>query len=437
MQQNFIVDANSNVLVETLVTITPITPPPVINLPPTANAGSDIAITLPQNTVTLSGRGSDPEGKAVSFQWTKFTGGTANILSPNSANTDVTSLTQGSYVFRLVVTDDTGQSTTDDVGVLVSAAPPPITPSKYEGYGCQATGGAGKPVLNVNSKSTFEAAIGSNRIIKFTANCSFNGRYEWNNISYLTVDGNGFDVTINNNNNGNGISMDSGCHHIILTGLRVINAGNDCINTAGDAHDIMIDHCSAYGGRDGNIDLTATSGKNVTAQWCIIGNGNSGWSGDTLVTTLGASIHHCLYAPAGSPGVQERCPFVHANYSPVGSPNCDFRNNVLVGWGRYATGVGYRATINVVNNYYATNKSGAIDTAADSNSPSVAFCAGNVQLGGANINSASNHAEWVVPDPYKITMQTAKDAANLVLAQVGLPTKNSYEQSLINSVVVQ
>lgn len=436
MEQNFLVTESSDVLVQTLVTITPIAPPPP-NLPPTANAGSDISITLPQNSVSLSGRGSDPEGRAVTFNWSEVTNSGASILSPHSANTDVIGLPQGNYTFRLAVVDDLGATKTDDVNVIVVAVVPPVTGAKYEGYGCQASGGTGKPVFNVNSKASFEAAIGSNRIIKFTSNCSFVGRYEWNNISYLTIDGGGFDVTIDNKNNGNGISFDNGCHHNILTGIRVINAGNDCINVVGNAHDIMIDHCSAYGGRDGNIDIAATTGKNVTAQWCFVGNGNSGWSGDTLVTSLGVSIHHCLYAPGGSPGVQERCPFVHANYSPVGSPNCDYRNNVIFDWGRYAVGVGYRATINVVNNYFASNKSGAIDTAADSNSPSVAFCAGNVQLGGANINSASNHAEWIVPDPYKITMQAAKDAAASVLAQVGTSIRNSYEQGIIDQIVIQ
>ena len=33
-----------------------------VNQPPVANAGPDITITLPTNTATLSGSGTDPDG---------------------------------------------------------------------------------------------------------------------------------------------------------------------------------------------------------------------------------------------------------------------------------------------------------------------------------------------------------------------------------------
>lgn len=249
----------------------------------------------------------------------------------------------------------------------------PTQPGKYEGFGSQAVGGS--QIVYVSNKSQFDAAISNpnGKIITFNASVTFSGRYEFTNKSYFTIDGGGFDVTIDNNNAGDGISIGQGSHHVVITRMRVIDAGNDCINVVDDAHDVLIDHCSAYGGRDGNIDIAAVGGKNITVQYCFIGGIQPGGSGSTLVTSQNVSIHHNLYAPSSVDvnsgmtlgNVQERCPYIHANYSPPGSPNCDFRNNLIYKWGRYASGIGYKATGNFVNNYYASNKSGAIDPGAD------------------------------------------------------------------------
>src|SRR5664279_1168537 len=69
--------------------ITGTTPIDTVNQPPTANAGTDITITLPIDFVSLIGRGSDPEGSAITFAWSQVAGPAANIFSPNSANTEV------------------------------------------------------------------------------------------------------------------------------------------------------------------------------------------------------------------------------------------------------------------------------------------------------------------------------------------------------------
>jgi hypothetical protein len=96
---------------------------PPANQPPTANAGTDQTITLPTNSVTLSGSGADPDGSIASYSWTKISGGTATITSPSSAATNVTGLVQGTYVFRLTVTDKQGASASDDVVVVVNPQP--------------------------------------------------------------------------------------------------------------------------------------------------------------------------------------------------------------------------------------------------------------------------------------------------------------------------
>ena len=92
------------------------------NQPPTANAGADQTITLPASSVTLSGSGTDPDGSITTYSWTKVSGGAATITAPASASTTVTGLTQGTYTFRLAVTDNSGATATDDVVITVNAA---------------------------------------------------------------------------------------------------------------------------------------------------------------------------------------------------------------------------------------------------------------------------------------------------------------------------
>jgi hypothetical protein len=107
--------------VETLVTITPIAPPP--NLPPTANAGGDQNVVLPlPNGIQLNGAASDADGTIADVLWSQISGSSSNIVSPTSLITKVNGLVEGIYSFRLSVTDDKGATTTDDVTVTVAAA---------------------------------------------------------------------------------------------------------------------------------------------------------------------------------------------------------------------------------------------------------------------------------------------------------------------------
>src|SRR5262249_39112422 len=86
------------------------------NIAPTANAGADKTIPLPSNRVTLSGSGSDSDGTISSYAWSKLTGpSTFTINAPSAASTTVSNLVQGSYTFRLTVTDNAGATGTDDV----------------------------------------------------------------------------------------------------------------------------------------------------------------------------------------------------------------------------------------------------------------------------------------------------------------------------------
>jgi predicted esterase len=94
------------------------------NTPPVANAGPDKSITLPANSVALTGSGTDANGTITAYAWTKtagpaqFTFSNASIAAPTVSN-----LAAGTYTFRLTVTDNNGATAYDDVNVVVSAAP--------------------------------------------------------------------------------------------------------------------------------------------------------------------------------------------------------------------------------------------------------------------------------------------------------------------------
>ncbi len=90
---------------------------------PSVSAGASQAITLPTNSVSLSGTAASANGTISTYAWTKVSGGAANITTPAAQNTTVTDLVQGVYVFRLTATDTTSASATADVTVTVNPAP--------------------------------------------------------------------------------------------------------------------------------------------------------------------------------------------------------------------------------------------------------------------------------------------------------------------------
>jgi hypothetical protein len=93
------------------------------NQAPVADAGPSQTITLPVNTVSLSGKANDPDGTVVGFSWLKISGpSSGTIQSPNQANTNVNNLVAGTYVFRLTVTDNSAATGSSEVTVTVNEA---------------------------------------------------------------------------------------------------------------------------------------------------------------------------------------------------------------------------------------------------------------------------------------------------------------------------
>lgn len=95
------------------------------NLPPTADAGSDQRIVIPNpnspGRATLDGTASkDPEGDALVFTWSQQSGpATAQISTPNQAKTEISGLLPGEYAFLLKVVDSAGNASDATVKIFV------------------------------------------------------------------------------------------------------------------------------------------------------------------------------------------------------------------------------------------------------------------------------------------------------------------------------
>lgn len=100
---------------------------PPVNKIPTANAGTDIVLTLPSSSTSLDGSASkDADGSIAKWQWTKISGPAQfNLAANNIASPGLSNLVEGTYAFELVVTDNSGATDKDTVNVIVNKPPPP------------------------------------------------------------------------------------------------------------------------------------------------------------------------------------------------------------------------------------------------------------------------------------------------------------------------
>ncbi|MDC0598270.1 hypothetical protein OAP18_00305 [Gammaproteobacteria bacterium] len=94
-------------------------PEDIGNLLPVANAGPDSELTLPQNSLTLTGNGSDEDGFIAAYSWEQISGEAVSLPGANMAQLLLEDLVAGSYGFRLTVTDNEDGVGFDDVSVTV------------------------------------------------------------------------------------------------------------------------------------------------------------------------------------------------------------------------------------------------------------------------------------------------------------------------------
>lgn len=92
-----------------------------INILPTANAGIDLSAQVNQ-TITITGIGTDIDGTIVSYEWKKDT-----VILATAASFQYTPANVGTDTLTLTVMDDDGGTGSDNMNVVVSSAPVPDT----------------------------------------------------------------------------------------------------------------------------------------------------------------------------------------------------------------------------------------------------------------------------------------------------------------------
>lgn len=88
------------------------------------NAGNDKVITLPTDSIALKGVVDDPYQTVRSFTWTKVNGPVGGSFSTaTAAETKVTKLVEGVYMFACTAKDENGNTLSDTVQVTVKILP--------------------------------------------------------------------------------------------------------------------------------------------------------------------------------------------------------------------------------------------------------------------------------------------------------------------------
>lgn len=95
----------------------------VENQVPRAIAGPAKSITLPTDTVTLTGSATDIDGTVVAYLWSQVSGPSqSTIINPGSPSPLIKNGVAGRYVFQLTVTDNKGATGKDTTSVTINPA---------------------------------------------------------------------------------------------------------------------------------------------------------------------------------------------------------------------------------------------------------------------------------------------------------------------------
>jgi hypothetical protein len=131
------------------------------NKVPVVNAGVSQTITLPTDSVTLTGSGTDADGSVVSYLWSQVSGpSSTTIVNPGSPSTKVKGFRQGKYIFQLMVTDNKGATGVASDTITVNAAPiqtltfqPSNNPTEFRitSLNGQDISGTGTPEISIDA----------------------------------------------------------------------------------------------------------------------------------------------------------------------------------------------------------------------------------------------------------------------------------------------
>jgi gliding motility-associated-like protein len=293
-----------------------------LNTPPVAQAGSDNTITLPVATVQLTGAGTDSDGTVSTYQWTQVSGpGTATIASPTTAITDITNLSNGTYIFRLTVTDNESASSTDDVKITVNNANQapvasagaaksitlPTTSANFSGFATDADGvissylwsqisGPSATLSNANTSSlSVVVTVEGSYTFRLTATDNA-GATDFDDV-ILTVNAAAIDLPPVAN---------AGSNKTITLPLNTVDLTGSGIDPEGS----IVAYAWAVIGGSNSPTVTNATSATVTLSGLIEGNytlrltvtdaGGQSASSNTSVTVLPAAVNQVPVASAGS-----------------------------------------------------------------------------------------------------------------------------------------
>lgn len=256
-------------------------------------------------------------------------------------------------------------------------------------------------------------------------------------------------------------------------GTPILGSGNDDAFGGLNHSNIIIDHCTMSWSNDEAFTFYGATTDSMTLQWNMIseplnysyhvevaGGGFVRHGYGAIWGGRFASFHHNLFAHCYSRNPR----WNGSRYGvPVGTENCDFRNNVVYDWGINSTYGGEGGNYNMVNNYYrygpnSSSRTRLLNPDNQTTAPVLPYgqfyLTGNY-LDGSPAITAHNWrgvvmgagpaadtvlAKATVPFPIlPIPVQSAASAYAEVLARVGciLPARDTLDQRIIRDVLTR
>lgn len=327
-------------------------------------------------------------------------------------------------------------STCAAVAIVVWFATASNVLAQCQGFGTATPGGADKPVYHVTNlgdsgTGTLRDALShGNRNVVFdvAGEIVLAGDIKVRG-AFLTVDG--FTAPspgITLRNYGIRIRGTLGAHDVVVKAIRTRNAALDGFDVSREAYNVVLDHVSAHGSGDGNLDITSDV-HDVTVCWSIFAE-PAGPQKNSLIkyNPYRITLHHNLFTRAVQRNPQVR---VDDLGTPATQTTLDMRNNLVWDWGDgYGTLIWFGPWVNAVNNFYfgplAPTKALLVRDGAR------AYTAGNFSLDGVDLDHAGTEAEPFAAPP--VTTTGACDAAHAIVAYAGVRPLDMVDEGFVNAI---
>ncbi|MGD9495820.1 MAG: PKD domain-containing protein, partial [Armatimonadota bacterium] len=376
--------------------------------------------------------------------------------------------------------------------VLTLSVPGAAQQLHPEGFGANATGGAGGQVIRVTTLApdgpgSLRAAIDTPgpRIVVFDVAGTIDlgtgrlaigwpHRPAWREAtqagqapppcpySDLTIDGTTAPppgITI-----GGTVLIGYGASNIIIRNVRIRDngyigrSGSDCICIVDDCREILVDHCSLTWSRDEVANPWGACGS-ITFSWCIFqGYGPHGFGPLVGGGATDTTIHHCLFAHNMGRNPRVSGPDrPNLDLPPDAECLVDIRNNVMYNWFNVsATEIALRSAVNLIGNRYLPGLSSNPRMPIAITANSVAYVAGNLSpvrptddldqwLGAGHLappDWQAVYGPWEeglrADQPFEVppvATQDAQTASDLVLALAGAWPRDPIDAGIIRTVL--